>query len=327
MLRRGVRRRSHGRDARVTIPSLAENSLQSEIASVPPGAWAVGVSGGADSVALLSLLRARQDVLLTVAHLDHETRAGASTADAAFVRELSDAWRLPCVVGTLSSIEPQLPRRPNNLSERWRLARLWFFAQVVRARGLAGVILAHHADDQAETVLHRLLRGSGAAGLGGMKPSTTLSGVPVLRPLLNVRRDDLRAYLDSRGQPWREDVSNRSPRYARNRIRRLLAARPRLVGPLLELGTDCRMLTNVLDVQAPRLAERFYVSQVVGLPRPVARRALLRWLRDRSAQPVEPSSAERLLEMALDAASPARQHLPGGVLVQRRRGEIFTARH
>jgi len=292
---------------------------------VPPGAWAVGVSGGADSVALLSLLRTRDDLRLTVAHLDHETRAGASAADAAFVRDLCDAWRLPCVVATLSSIEPQLPRQPKNLSERWRLARLALYRQVVCVNELFGVILAHHADDQAETIFHRLVRGSGPAGLRGMTTRTVLSGLTVLRPMLNVRRDMLRAYLASQRQPWREDSSNLSSRYARNRIRRLLDARPRLVEPLLNLGEDCRTLTSVLDAQAPRLGVRFHVSDVAALPLPVARRALRRWLRQSSRQTVDPASIERLLEMALDAASPARQHFPGGVLVCRRRGDIFVA--
>ena len=285
------------------------------------------MSGGADSIALLSLLRTREDLQLTVAHLDHETRAGASAVDAAFVRELSDAWRLACVVSTFSAIEPRLPQWPRNPSDRWRVARLSFYQEVVTANGLQGVILGHHADDQAETVFHRLLRGSGAAGLGGMAPRTTLKGLVVLRPLLGVRRNVLREYLASQGQPWREDASNASTRYARNRIRRLLADRPRLVEPLLDFGNDCRALTDLLDAQAPRLGERFRVAEVAGLPLPVARRAVLWWLWERAGQPVEPASLERLLEMTLDAASPPRQHFAGGVLVCRRRGEIFVAPH
>ena len=283
------------------------------------------MSGGADSVALLSLLRNRRDVQLIVVHLDHETRAGASAVDAEFVRDLCDAWAVPCVIATLSSVEPELPRQPKNLSSRWRLARLALYRRVVESRGLRGVILAHHADDQAETIFHRLVRGSGAAGLGGMAPRTTLSGLTVLRPLLGVRRAALRDYLASQRQDWREDASNVSPRYARNRIRRLLTARPQLSEPLLELGTDCRRVKDWLDAQVPPLGDAFALADVRGLPPPIARRALLRWLRQRSPVPVEPASAERLLEMVLDAASPARQHFPGNVLVCRRRGQILIA--
>ena len=304
---------------------MAHLSPQSAIDSVPPGPWAVGVSGGADSVALLSLLRERADLQLTVVHLDHETRAGASAADAEFVKNLSDAWMIPCVIAKLSSIEPELPRQPKNLSSRWRLARLALYRRVVQSRGLRGVILAHHADDQAETIFHRLIRGSGPAGLGGMAAQTTLLGLTVLRPLLGVRREVLRDYLASQRQAWREDASNSSPRYARNRIRRLLTARPGLTEPLLELGTDCRRVKDWLDAQAPPLGDSFLLGDVRALPLPIARRALLRWLRKRSSVPVEPVSAERLLEMALDAASPARQYFPGNVLVCRRRGEMFIS--
>lgn len=299
--------------------------LQSAVDVIPGGAWAVGVSGGADSVALLSLLRRRTDLRLTVVHLDHETRAGASAADAAFVRDLCDAWRIPCVIETLSTIEQDLPRREKNLSTRWRLARLALFRQVVQSRGLHGVILAHHADDQAETILHRLLRGAPPAGLIGIAGKTHISGLTVLRPLLGLHRQALRAYLHPEGQTWREDESNVSPRYARNRIRRLLAARPQLVAPLLELGAACRELSTWMDAQAPALGERFRVADVRALPPPLARRALSRWLRERTGLHPEPAAIELLLAMALDAASPPRRHFPGGTLIRRRGGEIFVA--
>lgn len=310
-----------------TMAALQDAALQSAIGSVRAGAWAVGVSGGADSVALLSLLRAREDLQLTVAHLDHETRAGASALDAAFVRELCDGWHLPCVCATLSSVEQKLPARPpKNLSARYRLARLAWFGQVVRSCKLEGVILAHHRDDQAETIFHRLLRGAPPSGLAGMAGGTTLCGVTVLRPLLAVPRLTLRQHLHVVGQPWREDASNASPHYARNRIRQLLAVRPALVEPLIELGERCRRLNSWIDALAPTLAARFRVSDVAALPKPLAHRALQRWLHSRYPEGgADAASAERLLEMALDAATSPRQHFPGGVLVCRRRGEIFVA--
>lgn len=310
---------------------LVDLPLQSAVDSVPAGAWAVGVSGGADSVALFSLLRRRVDLQLTVAHLDHETRAGASTLDAAFVRELCDAWGVPCVVGTLSTIEHELPPpRLKNLSARYRAARLALFRQVTDARGLQGVILAHHADDQAETNFYRLLRGSPPSGLTGMARQTTLGDATILRPLLGVPRRMLREHLHGVGQPWREDESNVSPQYARNRIRRLLATRPALVEPLIELGERCRELSDWVDRHAPALESRFRVSEIRAMPVPLARRALQRWLRGRciggaDIGDVGPAAAERLLEMAIDAASAPRQHFPGGVLVCRRGGEIFVA--
>lgn len=292
---------------------------------MPAGAWAAGVSGGADSVALLSLLRSREDLQLTVVHLDHETRHGASAADAAFVRDLCADWGIPCVVATLSELERGLPQRERNLSSRWRLARLALYRRVVKARALHGVILAHHRDDQAETIFQRLLRGSPPTGLTGMARQTRLGGLTVCRPLLGVDSLSLRAYLRAQGQAWRDDASNASPRYARNRIRRLLTARPALVAPLIELGECCRDWTAWLDAQTPVLAERLRIADVRALPPPIARRSLSRWLRERSGMIAEPSAVQSLLEMALDAAAPARRHFAGGVLVHRRGGEIFVA--
>ena len=92
--------------------------------------------------------------------------------------------------------------------------RLALFRSIVKREKLSGVILAHHADDQAETVLSRLLRGSGYTGLAGMLPRASVCGLMILRPLLDVRREMLRKYLRSIGEAWREDLSNRSPQYA-----------------------------------------------------------------------------------------------------------------
>src|SRR5205807_386086 len=130
-----------------------------------------------------------------------------------FVRHLAAAWELPCVVAQREQVEAGMKRLPANASARYRAARIAFFREVVSARNLAGLILAHHADDQAETVLQRLLRGSGPAGLAGMAERTTLAGLLVLRPLLHARREALRDWLRHIGQPWREDASNESDQY------------------------------------------------------------------------------------------------------------------
>jgi tRNA(Ile)-lysidine synthetase-like protein len=306
---------------------VLDPGIQSAIDSVPTGAWAVGVSGGADSVALLSLLRTRADLKLVVAHLDHETRAGASAADAAFVRDLCAAWNIPLVAATFSAIAPTLSPVVKNLSARWRAARISLYREVVSAHDLRGVMLAHHADDQAETVFHRLLRSTRPSGVSGMAASTRLSGLNVLRPLLGVRRQTLREYLRTSGQSWREDESNLSSRYLRNRIRRLLTARPSLIEPLLELGEGCRELRAWLDSSAPTLRELFRLREVHALPPVLAEHALARWLRTHGGCDADAAAVRRLWEMANDAASPARQHFPGGVLVQRRAGWISLDNH
>jgi tRNA(Ile)-lysidine synthase len=150
----------------------------------------VGVSGGGDSVALLELLagQRRGDLELIVAHLDHETRAGASAADAQFVEELAQQRSLRCIVARRADIEKDIGEVPANRSARYRAARLACFRRVITEEKLDGVVLAHHADDQAETVVQRLLRGSGPAGLTGMRADSVVSGVRIVRPLLRSRQ-------------------------------------------------------------------------------------------------------------------------------------------
>src|SRR5256885_4366995 len=198
---------------------MASEALQSAIDSVPAGRWAVGVSGGADSVALLSLLRKRSDVSLRVVHLDHQTRGDASAQDARFVEMLAKQWEIPFEIARLDQVMPEIPDPPKNRSALFRAARLALFRRVVSDHNLAGVILGHHADDQAETILLRLLRGSSYTGLAGMSPRTTIGGLVVLRPMLDVPRAALRAHLHDLEQTWRDDQSNLSAQYARNRIR------------------------------------------------------------------------------------------------------------
>jgi tRNA(Ile)-lysidine synthase len=298
--------------------------LSDAVASVPPGRWAVGVSGGADSVALLRLLSQRRDLTLHVVHLDHQTRGDASTADAAFVADLSKQLNVTCTIARRADIERNIAHLPRNASARYRAARFALFRREVESNKLDGIILAHHADDQAETILHRLLRGAGPTALAGMSPRATVAGVRVLRPLLKIPGADLRQYLRDIGQQWREDASNTSPRYLRNRLRPILATDPALRDSLLALRERCARWKRWITSNAPRLGTEFPVAQLADCPPPLARRAAARWLvaRGAPADQVSHSACDRLLEMATDAASPPRQHFPGALLVRRRRGII-----
>ena len=306
---------------------MSQSQLSDAVARVPPGRWAIGVSGGADSVALLELLRARSDLSLHVAHLDHETRGEASTADAEFVRELAERWKLPATIARRSEIESHLPHLHRNLSERFRQARLTLFRQVVQSRDLEGVILAHHADDQAETVLQRLLRGSGRAGLAGMSHQTRIGGLLIIRPMLDVRRETLRAVLIERSLAWREDASNESDTQQRNRARRLLAKYPTLTPALLDLSRSSLELTRWFRSQAPVLPEQFAANELADLSPVLARESARRWLAERAIGKVEipPKAVEQLMRIASDAATAPRWQFPGGVYVLRRKGMISAA--
>lgn len=181
------------------------------------GCVLAAVSGGSDSVGLLRFLDelARERGLgLAVAHLHHGTRGADSDADAAFVRDLAGCLGWPCVVGHWR------PSRPSHFEADARSARLDWLARVASEQGAGLVALGHTRDDQAETVLHRILRGTGLRGLAGIPLRRELApGIELVRPLLGASRADLRAYLASLGQSFREDLSNLDTSRTRSRIR------------------------------------------------------------------------------------------------------------
>lgn len=303
----------------------ADDSLARAIAAVPAGAWAVGVSGGADSVALLSMLRTVPGMRLHVTHLNHETRGIESDADADFVHQLAEARGLPYSIHRLSDITPRLARVPNNPSARYRAARFELFRTIVNDEHLDGVILAHHANDQAETILQRLLRGSGVSGLRGIQPRMQFGELLVLHPLLAVSRLTLRQWLARHQIAWREDASNHSSHYLRNRLRAAIQPHAELHAVLIGLVNACSRLNDAFDQAAPRLADKFPTSQLSQLPEVLAHHAARRWLRERGvdSKDLGPASTADLVQMARDAASPPRRHFPGGLLVHRRKGIIF----
>jgi tRNA(Ile)-lysidine synthase len=294
---------------------------------LPPGRWCIGVSGGADSVALLRLLHARGDLQLHVAHLDHQLRGDDSTGDARFVAALCTSMGIPATIALRSDIESALPDPPANPSARYRAARLELFRRVVREHHLGGIALAHHADDQAETILQRLIRGSSIEGLCGMRPCTTIGDLPVYRPLLSIRRQTLRDYLTGIRQPWREDASNASRHYLRNRLRQLLAGRPELIDGLLRVARAAQSVRQWVSDVTPALATAtadMPIAQLTALPEPISRELARRWLIGVGAAEasLDGRSIGRLLEMATDAASPGRQDFPGGIRIARRSGRL-----
>jgi len=183
-----------------------------------PGQHAgVAVSGGADSVCLLHLLDAlagQWNLRLTVLHLDHGLRGEESRQDAEFVRALAASLGLPVEIRRAS-----LADAPGNREQAARAARLEFFREAMAAHHLDRVAVGHTRSDQAETVLFRFLRGSGTAGLAAIRPVTPAG---IVRPLLDLGRQEVRQFLRERGLAWREDSTNASPEFARNRIRHSL---------------------------------------------------------------------------------------------------------
>jgi tRNA(Ile)-lysidine synthase len=200
---------------------------------------AIAVSGGADSVALLRLMleiRGDLGVVLSVAHFNHSIRGEASDADEAFVRELAARYSLDFHLAQ-GDTRVHAQREKLSLETVGRHLRYFFFCSLggelaVETR-IDKVATAHTLDDQAETVLMRVIRGTGVSGLSAILPRLTISGdggeshVEVIRPLLDFRRAELEAYLHTLNQPWREDATNTDLHHTRNRIRHTLL-------PLLE---------------------------------------------------------------------------------------------
>ena len=171
----------------------------------------VGLSGGADSVALLRLLLEGGKQVDAV-HVNHGLRGAESDGDEAFVRALCAQLNVPLL--TYLAVPPENP------GEGWaREVRYGFFRQAMAETQADALVLAHHRDDQAETLLMHLLRGAGLTGLTGMAADATVDGMRILRPLLMYSRAELRVYLKNNQQPWREDGSNADHRYLRNALR------------------------------------------------------------------------------------------------------------
>jgi tRNA(Ile)-lysidine synthase len=286
-------------------------------------------------VALLHLLVVAGFKNLVVCHLDHRLRGRASAEDARFVKRLADSLGLKVEIGA-SNIKRAMKDSNTSLETAARHARHRFFAECSRKFRCPRVLLAHHADDQAETVLWNLLRGS--KGLKGMRTEQKLvmeSGevLELSRPLLEVRRQDLVEWLESRGVPWREDASNLQPVAVRNRLRNevfpLLAeiARRDVVPAFVRGAADTRELealeawaldqAKVMDPQG-----RLHLPVLRALPLVLQRLALLGFLQDYGIQSLDRSLIECALDL-LDVEKPAVINLPGGGKLRRRAGRLW----
>ena len=297
----------------------------------------VAVSGGADSVALLHLLVRYGFRKLVVCHLNHRLRGRAATADARFVARLAADLGLPCEVGH-ADVRALAPRHGASLELAARQARHAFLAACAAKHRCPRVLFAHHADDQAETILLNLLRGS--AGLKGMREESThlVAGrrLVFVRPLLEIRRTQLREWLAANGLPWREDRTNARPITARNRLRHE-------VMPLLEsiagrdpvpaitrAGRIARETAEAVELLLPALHVEdpqgmIHLPTLRALPQALQNAVLHDWLCRHGV----PDISAKLLDAARDLTDPARPAamvLPGGLRLRRRAARLWVER-
>ncbi|MCE9545975.1 MAG: tRNA lysidine(34) synthetase TilS [Planctomycetia bacterium] len=237
----------------------------------PPADWQpvgvlIGVSGGADSVALLRAMAAlcpADGQVVQVAHLNHSLRGAEADADEQFVVELCRGLSVPCHVGR-ADVAAEAARSGQSLETTGREARYAFLKRTAEGQGLRYVAVAHTADDQVETVLWRLLRGTGVAGLAGIPRTRSLGdAVTLLRPLLTCRRTDVIDYLTAIGQTYREDASNADVRFTRNRVRRELL-------PLLRTQYNAHVDDAVLRLATLASEERQIITELVDRLRDLA---------------------------------------------------------
>lgn len=316
----------------------------------------LAVSGGADSVALLSLFeefRSELGITLCVLHFNHQLRAADSDADETFVKSLTAARGMECFTET-ADVAAIAKRRGWNLEDAARRLRYEFFDTII-SRGVADyVATAHTADDQAETVLARMFRGTGLAGLSSIHP---VRG-KIIRPLIEIRRNDLRSFLAEHKQEWREDATNRDTQRLRARVRHRLLPEleenfsPSITDRLCDLASLARddedFWSALVEERYRQLVSRatkgFSVEvndllfPIPDLPRQkgaasnpchALTQRLVRRLYAASAQTegqLTRNHVEQIILLAEHGSSGRKLELPGGVAVEREFGRLIFRR-
>ncbi len=295
----------------------------------------VAVSGGADSVALLRLLMELQPQIgfvPCVIHVNHLLRGRSSNGDEKFVAKLAKSQKLEFFLKRVD-IAALAKKQKANLEEVARRERYAYFEQLGREERVDRVAVAHTADDQAETVLAHILRGTGLSGLRGIHAEAGI----VFRPLLRVRRAELRRYLKALKQRWREDATNQDTKRTRARIRKKLlpmlennfnAGVVEHLCQLAELaGEDEKYLEGRVSDWIEKSAQRMDEGVTIGLsdvlraPRAVRTRALrtlVAGVKKHSGQ-LSLEHVEAVLKLAEQHESGKKLQLPGGVEVRRER--------
>jgi tRNA(Ile)-lysidine synthase len=327
-------------------PTRAAVSFEARVAAAwPPERWAgeiviVAVSGGADSIALLRALAALRPVdaigRLIAAHFNHRLRGDESDGDERFVADLAAKLGIECATASGATADAAR-ERGDGLEAAARELRYRFLIDTARSRGARYIATAHTRDDQAETLLQRITRGTGLAGLGGIARARALDGetIGLIRPLLSVRRSEVEAYLAELGQPYRSDSSNTDRAYTRNRVRHDLLPllereyNPQIVDALARLATQADELREIASRLVEPLLAKSLVRSAAGLfeldcaalarePRYLAREAVVRAWTD-AGLPLQAMGFDEwdaLAEM-ITTGAPAKRMFPGGVTAER----------
>ena len=297
--------------------SGAVDRLAGRLTILPEGKAALGLSGGADSTALmLMLLTAGCDILAI--HVNHGLRGSESDGDEAFVKALCAEHDVPLAVF-------RIDLKGKRDEQTAREARMTCFAECLRERGIGELVLAHNRDDLAETYLMRLMRGSGPEGLGCMEETDERNGFRILRPMIEIGREEIRDALRQDGISWREDSSNEDTAYFRNAVRKELiplmnrlspGAGERIAGTARMTAADNKALGRMTE-EALRGHENhpwLDTALMSGQPEAVRARMIRRWWRTNGPKRKQHELSRKETEAVLRLAEEKRGtvNLPGG---------------
>jgi tRNA(Ile)-lysidine synthase len=281
----------------MNLPALIQKNCKRHHLIAPNITLVVGVSGGADSVALLRAFHTLE-IPCTVAHLNHQLRGAESDADEAFVRALAEELRFP-MIGKSVDVRALAETTGQSIEMAARQARHEFFAEFENAL----IALAHHADDQAETFILKLARGAGTEGLCGMPFFQRLENLRIIRPMLNIPRAGIFQWLKENNYAWREDSSNSDKAYLRNKVRHTIL-------PMLENELNPNIRETILRTMNILRAENEWMEALetgifnfeTGTPLAAKRRAVRKWLFEAGAEEAGFDTVEQILKL-MDAGA------------------------
>lgn len=297
--------------------------------------WLLAVSGGLDSMVLLHFLHRVGYRSLLVCHINHQLRGAESEADAALVRSVSEALGLECHTARVN-VSADAAARKCSIEYAARELRYRAFTEVGAERNLSDVVTAHHADDQVETVLINLFRGTGACGISGMEPvSERLVGagrLRIFRPFLSLRRRELERYAKEHDVAYRQDQSNFEDFALRNRVRNTLIpwindvfardVSSAVLRAAVLAARDEAWISGALG-ELPQKGSGLDVAALRGMPGAMRDRLLLQWLRENEIPDCGFEEVSRLSGLLLSDRRPAKINLPGGWHARRRAGILF----
>ncbi len=317
----------------------------------PDAHLVLAFSGGPDSVALArGLLDLNENadlrVRITLAHLNHGIRGAESDREEEFCRDFAEAHGLPLCVERTEPAE----WKEGSLEAEARRRRYDFLGRYAREADACAVATGHHADDVAETVLFRMVRGAGVRGLGAMAPARPLGddypGIRLVRPMFSIRRESILRYLDREGQVYCRDSSNADTSYSRNRIRHVLIPMLEKEFPTFSVESLCalndaaieatELTEGVLDGMWPNLCQRSGPEEVLldadalteaptAVRKAAADRALSILCHERPVPALRAEHYEAFAELAHQRVG-ARTDLPGGVFARREHGLVYVTR-